>query len=408
MLSLRIALRYLLSRKSHKAVNVISAISLGGVAVATMAIIVVLSVFNGFSRLAHSRLSRITAPLTVVPATGKVLDNASELKQQLEALPAISAAVEQLEERALAVSATAQMPVRVLGVDKSNFGKVADVDALLSQGSFSAYDDTVTGVAAAALSPGVGVGLHMFGAQYADFDLYVPRRRGRINPANPAGAYRKAHMYASGIIEVEQPDYDADMIYMELDTLRRLLDYTARQAGSIALMPADGVSPGEAITQVRGVLPEGLNVLTADQLSADTYKMIAIEKWVTFLMLVFILLIASFNIVSTLSLMVIEKRKDMVTLRALGATHGLAAGVFAWEGWLITATGGVLGAVIGVVLVLMQQTWGFVKLASGTTTLTIDAYPVWLNWGDVAAVLGAVMAVGALIALISKIFTRKF
>ncbi|MDE5661360.1 MAG: FtsX-like permease family protein, partial [Muribaculaceae bacterium] len=151
----------------------------------------------------------------------------------------------------------------------------------------------------------------------------------------------------------------------------------------------------------------GYSVLDRARQQAETFRMIAVEKWITFLMLVFILLIASFNIVSTLSLMVIEKRDNMVTLRSLGATRRMVSGIFVAEGWLITAVGGVAGTLLGVALVLLQQHFGLIKLAADPSALTIDVYPVRLMWHDVALVLVTVCVTGFAIAQISRIFTRK-
>ena len=213
-------------------------------------------------------------------------------------------------------------------------------------------------------------------------------------------------MAVTGVIEVNQPEYDADFVFMPLGAVRSLLDYRRGEGSAVEVKAAPGVSPATLCRRLAADYPE-LAVEGRMEQQADTFRMIAVEKWVTFLMLCFILVVAAFNIVSTLSLMVIEKRSDMATLRALGAPRRLPRSIFAWEGALITFIGGGAGTVLGVVLALMQQHFGIIKLDADPSALTIDVYPVSLHWADVGAVLLAITATGAVIALISRLFTRS-
>ena len=234
----------------------------------------------------------------------------------------------------------------------------------------------------------------------------MPRRLGRINPANPAAAYRALDVAVTGVVQVDQPEYDADFVFIPLEAARRMLDYDAGEGSAVELKAAQGVRPDELVRRLAKDLPQ-YSVQGRVEQQADTFRMIAVEKWITFTMLVFILLIASFNIVSTLSLMVIEKRADMATLRALGATSASTRSIFVAEGWLITAVGGVAGLVLGVVLSLAQQCFGLVKLAADPSALTIDVYPVRLEWADVAIVFFAIIATGLVIGMVSRLFTKN-
>ncbi len=407
MLALRIALRYLFARKSHKAVNVISIIAVCGVAVATTAIVVVLSVFNGFTQLSQKHLSLLDPELRAEAVRGKVFGAADSLCAVLEAMPEVEAAMPALEERALAVFAGRQMPVLMLGVVPEEYPGIVPVGSTIIDGFYA------DGPLPDGLPPGATVCVNVantLGSRpgfYQAVDLYTPRRRGRINPANPAGAYRSAQATVTGVFRVGQPEYDTDYIITDIALLRRLLDYRPDQAGAIEIRLAQGVSANRAAEAVQAALGSEFSVLTRERQHAESFRMIAVEKWVTFLMMVFILVIASFNIISTLSLLVIEKRDNMATLRALGAPRGLVAAVFAWEGTLITALGGLAGIVLGVALSLVQEHFGLIKLGADPTALTIDVYPVEVLSADILVVAAIILILGAAIGQISRLFTDK-
>lgn len=401
MTSARIALRYLFAPKSHKAVNVISIIAVAGVAVATMAIMVVLSVFNGFTALSARHLAQIDPDLKVVPRQGKVFGGADSLVRVLEALPGIEAAMPSLEERALLVAGSGQKPVMVKGVETARYNEIVPFDGLMLDGALIADSATVS----LAVGPAVEMGVRP-SAEYP-VELYTPRRRGRINPANPSGAYRRATVLVSGVFSVEQPEYDADYIVADIALLRALLDYSSEEAGAIELRLSPGASVTAAAQQVREAVGADFDVHTRELQQPETFRMIAVEKWVTFLMLVFILVVACFNIVTTLSLMVIEKKSDMATLRALGASRSTISSIFAWEGSMITVAGGLVGIVVGVFLAWLQQTFGLVKLGADPSALTIDVYPVEVHGADVAVVTATIILLALVLGQIARLFTRK-
>lgn len=406
MLSLRIAVRYLLAPKSHRAVNIISVISLAGVAVATMAIIVVLSVFNGFSDLATARLSRMDPDLKAVPAKGKVFAGADSLASLVGAINGVAAVIPSLSERALIIGEKAQRPVRLFGLESEGADRVIELDSVMIDGVFIS-ESPVSGDPTVQLSVGVALETGLRPGPGAVADIYVPRRKGKINPANPAAAYRKLQAVVSGVFQVDQPEYDTDFVIVPLKSLRELLEYENAEASAleIALEPDADIS--DVMSQASALLGPDMILLPRERQQAETFRMIAVEKYVTFLMLVFILLIASFNIVSTLSLLVIEKRDDMATLRSLGATRNGVRGIFIAEGWLITVVGGIAGIVLGSVLVLIQQHFGLIKLEGDPSSLSITSYPVRLALGDTGLVAATIIVVAALISQLSRIFTRN-
>lgn len=403
MLALNIARRYLLSRKSHSAVNIICGVAIGGVSVAIMAIVVVLSVFNGFASLAEKQMGLFDADLRVEPAAGKTIAGADSLAARVAAMPQVAAAVPVIDERALAVSPSAQMPVRLKGVGAA-FGDVTDMDSIIVDGAYAV--DSVYGYGPAHLSVGVAGYMGLSPRVGNIVGVYVPRRVGRINPANPATAFRGDSLAVRSVWQTQRPDYDGDRMIVPLATARRLLDYENGEASAVEIRLAAGADPDAEAARLSAALGDSVRVLTRARQNADSFRMIAVEKWLTFLLLVCILAVASFNIVSTLSLLVIEKRDNMATLRALGASRAMTRRVFMWQGALIALCGGLLGSVLGVALSLGQQHFGWVSLNAEADALTIQVYPVEVHAADLL-VVAAVVAVGAVAsALVTLLFTK--
>ncbi len=403
MLSLRIALRYLFSRKSHNSVNIISIISIAGVAVATMAIVCVLSVFNGFSGLAAGRLSAISPDIRILPAKGKVMTGADSLASRLDTLGCVSLAVPTLSEQALAIFRNAQLPVRVTGVT-DGYSKVVSIDSAVIDGSFMLHEPY--GYPTAAVSIGAAMSLATRPNAYEPLALYAPKRVGRINPAAPMSAFSADSVLVSAVWQTEEADIDAASIIVPMEIARNLFDYTGSEASSIEVALTPGADPVAAKKQIAALAPDTI-VLTRPEQYDSSFKMISVEKWITFLMLAFILLIAAFNVVSTLSMMIIEKRNDMRTLMKLGARRSMIGRIFLWEGWLISVTGGAAGIIIGLALCAAQQYGGFIKLNGDPTQLTISSYPVVVQASDILVVAALVMAVGLIVGSIASALSRR-
>ncbi len=402
MLSLRIAFRYLVSKKSHGAVNVISAISVAGVAVATAAIVVVLSVFNGFTDLARQQFSVIDPDIMVTATKGKVIADGESLAAALTDIPGVETAAPTLSERGLLVSREGQAAVVFKGIP-DNYSRVVDIGDAVQAVITPHAADTMHRPAQIA----VGVAMHLALRPVTPFaELYVPRRVGRINPANPAGAFFSQPLVAESVLAVNQTDFDADHIYIPLDAARTLLQYT-REATAIELHAAPGTSPQALADDIRRAVGPEYTVATQAQQHVEAFRMRSVEKWVTFAMLIFILVIAAFNIISTMSLLVIEKRDNMATLRFLGASRRRIRAIFMWMGAAITIAGGVAGCLLGLILSLAQQYGRFIKLSGDPTKLSVTYYPVRVEAGDIVAVMAIVLAMAAVTSLITRIFTRK-
>ena len=402
MLAFRIALRYLFSKKSHNAVNVISAISLAGVAVASMAIMIVLSVFNGFTELSASHLSKVDPDLKVVATKGKTIADGDSAAAVISRLSGVAAAMPSVEERGLIVAGNSQMPVIFKGVG-DNYRDIVSVDSIIIDGIYTEALDTA---GAMQIAVGVANRTGLRPSPMAVADVYVPRRQGRINPANPMAAFRGTRLTVTGVTQIDQADIDNDRIIIPLKRARQLLDYD-REATAVEVRLAPGASVAEVSVAITAALGDGVRVLTRSAQQGSAMKMIAIEKWVTFLMLCFILIIASFNIISTMSLLVAEKRDDMKTLRALGAQRSQIRSIFRYEGLLITLAGGTVGIILGLLLSLAQQHFGLIKLNGDPSTLTITTYPVAVSGLDVVAVIGAIVVIAVATSSLITIFTRK-
>lgn len=400
---LRIALRYLLAKRGRNVVSVISLISVTGVGVAAMAIVCVLSVFNGFAILARSQTDTLIPDLRVDPLYGKAIGGIDSVTALISAVPHVRAVVPVLEERALAKCGSRQMPVRIKGVT-DNYANVTSIDRVVKSDGMFVLSDSVLGPVAT-LSVGSAVGLQVRPGVDSYVDIYVPRRRGRINPANPSASFLSGMFAVGGVFQADDAETDADLVLLPFGEAARLLDRD-NAASAIEI----GLEPGADADNVADVLRERLgntlSVSTRRQQQQTSMRMIAIEKWITFAMLAFILTIASFNIISTLSMMVIEKTDNIRTLYAMGATRSFIGSIFRYEGWLISLAGGAGGVVAGVVLCLMQQWFGFIKLGGDHQVMVTDVYPVRVEVVDILVVLLLVAAIGWITSAVAAAFSR--
>lgn len=406
MLSLRLALRYLVSRKSHGVVNVISAVSVAGVAVATAAIVVVLSVFNGFSDLARGHFSLLDPDLLITPVKGKVIAQADSLSNAISADQDVAMALPSLTERGLLVGDGKQLGVVFKGVDRQEYRRLVNLDSAVQAGASFNPDYLIDGEQLSDMAVGVAMRMELVPG-VSRSELYVPRRVGRINPANPAGAFYSVPLVLGNVLAINQTEFDADHIIIPIEAARDILCYDNGEASAIEVKAAPGVKIGALRRSLSDSLGPEYLVADRDLQHQDSFRMIAVEKWVTFAMLVFILVIAAFNIVSTLSLMVIEKRDNMTTLSFLGAPSSTIRGVFMWMGGLITFAGGIAGTALGAFLAWLQQVAGIIKLSGDPSQLAVTVYPVRVAWGDLVAVLALVAVLSLVISATTVAFTSR-
>ncbi len=401
MLAFRIALRYLFSPKSHSAINLITLVAACGVGVITAAMICMLSVYNGFEGLVSDLTSRFDPDLRIQPTIGKTFADDDSLRSLLGSHPDVVAVNATLEETVLLSYSGHQMPARMKGVD-SSFAEVTEInELLLGEDGFLLKDDAADYcILGAGLASIIGINRGFV----RPLTVYCPRREGKINLSNPDGAFAEAYLYCSNIFMVQQADYDNQYFLCSLPVARQLLgDSLLTSAYEVRLKPYTNIN--KVKEELSSLLDKhnatsaastpALSLLTQHEQQADAYRIMQIEKWLTFLLVFFILLIASFNAIGALSMLIIDKESQITTLRNMGADNRLISRIFTFEGWLITGIGAVGGLLLGIILCLLQQHFGFITLGGGDTTrYVVAAYPVILHWSDALLTLAAVAAVG--------------
>lgn len=393
-LSFYIARRYLISKKTHNAINVISMISVCGIAVATLAMVCALSIFNGFSKLAADSFSLIDPDLRITVAKGKVFDSSAKLFDEIKALPEIEIVSECIEENALVSYGERQEPVLVKGVG-ANFKEMVDAKKILVGGEFILRDGDVDFCVA-----GVGIAANM-GLKLDNITpmkLIAPKRDVKVQMANPSTAFSDAYVFPAGVFALNQVKYDEQVVFISLPLARQLFRYD-KEVSSLDIKLKEGVSLNKVQSQIQKILGSDYLVKNQFEQQADSYRMVNIEKWVTFLILAFILIIAAFNVVGSLSMLILDKSNDINILRNMGADNKLIARIFLIEGWLIAFTGALAGIILGLILCLAQQYFGILKLGQDPGAFIVDAYPVEVLASDIFFVFMTVLLIGGLIVL---------
>lgn len=390
-----IARRYLFSKKSHNAINVISGISVCGVALATLALICTLSVFNGFQELVSNLFTAFDPELKVTTVSGKVFDAQDERIQALKDLPAIEVFSETLEDNAMVQYQGKQAMVVLKGVE-DNFHQLTPIDSILYGRGERVLHDEVADYAI----PGVElVSVLGTGIRFLDpLEVYVPKRGAKVNVANPASSFNSSYLHSSGLIfAVNQQKYDASYILTSLSFARKLFQYDT-EVSSIDLKLREGSDVNKVKKEITGRLGDEYRVQNRYEQQADTFRIMEIEKLISYFFLTFILLVACFNVIGSLSMLIIEKREDVITLRNLGADDQTISRIFLFEGCLISMLGSLVGIVLGLLLCLAQQEFGWISLGgdSSAGAFVIDAYPVSVHWEDVILVLSTVLVIGTL------------
>ena len=386
-----IARRYLFSKKSHTAINIISGVSVCGVAIATAALVCILSVFNGFQDMVAGLFTAFDPELKVVPAEGKYMaGDAPELKE-LRRNKDIAVYTEVIEDNALLTMNNRQLMVTIKGVD-DNFEDLADIKSILyGDGVFELHADVLDyGVA------GVGV-LQQLGLS-TDFNepirVFAPRGGERIDMTDPRESFNEEELYSPNVaFMVKQGKYDAHYVVTGIGFARRLFEREGQvTAVELRLMESTGLSA--ARKDIEKQLGSSYRVLDRYEQQESTFKIMKIEKLISYIFLTFILMIACFNIIGSLSMLIIDKQEDANILRNLGATSRQISSIFLFEGRLISLAGAVIGIAIGLTLCYLQQTYGFVRFGSQEGTYIIDAYPVNVHLSDILIVFATVIAVG--------------
>ena len=387
-----IAKRYLLAKKKRNAINIISAISVGGVMVGTMALVIVLSVFNGFDKVIKSLINSFDPDLKITLVEGKVFDPAVAGKAKILEIPGVYDISEVLEENALLRYDQHQYIATMKGVD-DRFIRTSGIDSMIVDGDFILQKE---GRPYTVIGQGVAYSLRV-GLNFINpLVIYVPERVGKINMANPTGAFRQFPVYPSGVFGIEQ-EYDAKYIILPIQNVREILDYTD-EVSALEIKLNDGADEEKIQMLVKEILPANFEVKTRYQQNEMFYRIMKSEKWAIFLILTLILLVASFNIIGSLSMLIIDKHDDIISLKNLGADSVTIKKIFLFEGWLISITGSFLGILAGTGIAWLQENYEIIRLA-GSGSFVLDSYPVDIQIFDVLLIWLTVMFIGFFAAL---------
>ena len=389
--SLFVAKRYLFSKKSTHVINIISAISAVGVAVATMAMVVTLSVFNGFHDLVATLFTAFDPQIEISPAKGKTMDANSPLLTDIKRMKEVSVATESVEDQALAIYEGRQAMVRIRGV-QDNFDSLTHIrEILMGDGEYMLkVADMDCGILGIRLAQTLGTGITFDSPLY----VYAPKRQGQLNMANPTDGFVEGALYSPGVIFcVKQAKYDKNLILTNIAFARNLFDLEGKvTALSLRLKPGSDLDKVKA--QIKEKVGSEMVVKDRFEQQEDTFRIMKIEKLIAYIFLTFILAVACFNIIGSLSMLIIDKRNDVKTLRNLGADDKLITRIFLMEGRMISTMGAVVGIALGLALCWAQQTFSIVGLGKSSGSFVVDAYPVSVHPWDIVLVFFTVIIVG--------------
>jgi lipoprotein-releasing system permease protein len=386
-----IARRYLFSKKSTHVINIISGISVVGVAVATMALAVTLSVFNGFHDLVASLLTSFDPQIEIVPTKGKTAPADDPILTKIRNLPQVDVATESVEDQAMAIYKGRQAMIKVKGVE-DNFSELSHInDILYGDGEFSLHAANLQfGVVGIRLADNLGM--------TADWDgqlkIYAPKREGQLDLMNPTEGFVEDSVISPGVVfSVKQARYDRDYVLTSIAFARNLFGQQGMLSQlEIRLKPGSDLDAVKA--EMQKIAGSKYRILDRMEQQADTFKIMKIEKFIAYIFLTFILAVACFNIIGSLSMLIIDKKNDVVTLRNMGASDKQIVRIFLFEGRMISAIGAILGILVGLLLCWLQQVYGLVSLGRSSGSFIVDAYPVSVHPEDIIIIFITVLAVG--------------
>lgn len=394
-LVLRFATRYLFAKKSHNVINIISAISAAGIAVGTAAIIIIMSVYNGFDQLVKDSLGNIEPDILVTPATGKTFVPDSPAFDWAYDQPEVLNMCGVLEENVFIEYDGRSGVIKAKGVDRV-YEEESPLRDHIKDGKFSLHKGDVP---LAVVGAKTAYDMDINPRFVAPIRIYFPDRTRKISLANPAASIDMVKVFPSGIFSVNA-DIDASLMIVPIETMRNLLGYQQETISAMELRIAPEAGEKGLRKIIGGLgdrLGDGFCVHDRFGQNPALYRMMKYEKAAIFLILIFIIIIVAFSIFGSLSMLIVEKTGDIATLRSMGAQESLVKGIFIMEGWMISLLGLVCGLAIGVGFSLLQQRFGFISMPGGFAT---SAYPVILDWKDIVGTAVSVMAIGLIMAII--------
>lgn len=392
---LKIAWRYLFAKKQFNAIHIITTISSVAVGVVTAAMICVLSVMNGFGVMVEKLFSQFDPDLRITAKTGKSFHISNEMREGLYQLPCVNLLSESVTETALVYFDDKQMPIQLMGVD-SAFADLTGIENVITDGHYEVFDGAFD---RAVLGQGLAWKLGI-GARFVHgMQVYAPKRYGKVNMLRPDVNFNRETCFISGTFAINQQKYDDNMMLVDIGMARRLLDYDSTEVSSLQVAINEGYSIKKAKRDINKILGDRFKVLDRYEQQEDFFRILRIEKLLTTLLLIFILLVATFNSIGSLSMLIIDKQQDIHTLSHLGASGGMIRKIFLLEGWLMNTLGAIGGLILGIGICLLQEHLGLLKLGNGTEYI-VSAYPVAVQVWDIVLVTIVVLGLGALAAWI--------
>ena len=393
--ALKIAWRYLFAKKQYNAIHIISGISAAAIGVVTAAMVCVLSVMNGFGAMVEQMFSQFDPDIRIESVNGKSFYDTGEHFHELRKLDGVAIISQSIEETALLQFENKQMPINLYGVD-STFPSLTHIENIIIEGHYAVHDGAFDrAVLGQGLAWQIGIGARFVNPLH----LYAPKRTARVNMLRPDQTFNDEICYIAGTFAVQQTKYDNEVMLVNIELARRLLEYDENEVSALLVKIAHGTSIRQAKKEIQSLLGSGYKVLDRYEQQADFFRILHVEKLLTSLLLVFILLIASFNIIGSLSMLIIEKKADIQTLSHIGANKQMIRKIFIFEGWLISALGAVVGLLIGLIICIAQEHLGILKLGSGTEYI-ISSYPVVVQTTDIFLVAIVVLTLGFIAAWI--------
>lgn len=385
-----IAKRYLFSKKSHNAINVISGISVCGVALATLAMVCTLSVFNGFQDMVATFFTAFDPQVKITSVKGKVFDGSLPVLSQIKNMPEVAVYSESVEDNAMVQYKGRQVMAVIKGVE-DNFDKLTPIDSILfGRGELILHDEVADyAIPGLQLLSTLGTGIRFLDP----LEVYAPKRGAKINMANPMSSFVSDDLFSSGLtFTVNQEKYDGSYILTSIDFARNLFQYD-KEVSAVNLRLHPTANEKDVISKVKRILGEDFYVQDRYEQQADTFRIMEIEKLISYIFLTFILMIACFNVIGSLSMLIIDKKNDVQTLRNLGASDNQIVRIFLFEGRMISFIGAVAGVILGLILCLVQQEYGIISLGN-SGSFVVDSYPVSVHAWDVVLIFITVLVIG--------------
>lgn len=387
---LKIAWRYLFAKKQFNAIHIITAISSAAVGVVTAAMICVLSVMNGFGVMVEQLFSQFDPDLRITAKAGKSFSISKEKKHALLELPCVDLLSESISETALVYFEDKQMPVQLMGVDTS-FSALTGIENIITDGHYEVYDGAFD---RAVLGQGLAWKLGI-GARFVHgIQVYAPKREGKVNMLRPDANFNQERCFIAGTFAVNQQKYDDNLMLVDIGLTRRLLDHDSTEVTALQVGVNEAYSIKQTKREIATVLGDGYVLQDRFEQQEDFFRILRVEKLLTALLLIFILLIATFNGIGSLSMLIIDKQQDIRTLSHLGASDGMIRKVFVLEGWMVNTLGAIGGLIVGLGVCLLQEHFGLLKLGNGSEYV-LNAYPVAVQGWDIALVSAVVLVLGA-------------